>query len=288
MSSESVCPCRCHLGGAFIACDVDAGSSGVPGVAYCGPHTTGMEPSGYATAPEPTVGPVGAHTPKSTPQNRSEGRERLTAQDHWNAADRLTRPTWKRLIRDNGHTERVRLPSLLDQLVEAMDGGETGGAHGVPSSRPPMDAASLSLLLQITNTVRDGLRQRRIKRTFRIKDDLRALVSAVNTENDPARIDACARLLRSWAAQIKATISNDVDRTWRMHGAACRVCGSRTVSVFDEDGTETRQPALIVHSNDGVIDLIRCDFCGTELAGPDLVDIVRRAPRAVAVSEESA
>jgi hypothetical protein len=283
MSSESDCGCRCHLGGAFVSCDVDAGTSGVPNVAYCGPHTTAEAASGYTTASDPARPSTGKDSDAPTPQERAE--PLLTARDHWDAADRLTRPTWKRLVRDNGHTERVQLPSLLDQLVEAMDGGETGGAHGVPASKPPMDAASLSLLCTITNTVRDGLRQRRIKRTFRIEDDLRALVSAVNTENDPARIDACARLLRSWAAQIKATISNDVDRTWRMHGAACRVCGSKTVPVFDEDGTETRQPALIVHSNDGVIDLIRCDFCGTELAGPDLVDIVRRAPRVGTTSE---
>lgn len=37
----SPCRCRCHLGGAYPSCDVDAGISGVPGVAYCGPHTDG-------------------------------------------------------------------------------------------------------------------------------------------------------------------------------------------------------------------------------------------------------
>lgn len=278
MSSESDCRCRCHLGGAFIACNVDAGTSGVPNVAYCGPHTTGTEPSGYATAPEPAVGSVGARTPETTPQNAAE--PRLTARDHWDAADALTKPVTRRLVRDNGHTERYQLPSLLDQLVEAMESGAGQKTGRMQASKPPLDTACMSLLFTITAFARDGLRQRKIKRSFNLADDLRALVSAVNTQGDAERIDKCVRLLRSWAAQIRATISNDPNRTWRMHGASCRVCGSTSVPVFDEDGDETRQPALVVHSADGVIDLIRCDFCGTELAGPDLVDIVRRAPRA--------
>jgi len=213
----------------------------------------------------------------------------LTARDHWDAADALTNPSRHRLVRDNGHIERVQIPSLLDQLVEAMESGAGQKTGRMQASKPPLDTASMSLLFTITSFVRDGLRQRKIKRSFDLAIDLRALVSAVNTENDTERINKCARLLRSWAAQIKATISNDPDRTWRMHGAACRVCGSKTVPTFDEDGDEARQPALIVHSEDGVIDLIRCDFCGTELTGPDLVDIVRRAPRAdVNVAQETA
>jgi len=31
------CECRCHLGGAHVSCDVDTGSSGVPGVPSCSP-----------------------------------------------------------------------------------------------------------------------------------------------------------------------------------------------------------------------------------------------------------
>lgn len=278
MSSESDCPCRCHLGGAFIACDVDAGSSGVPGVAYCGPHGTAEAASGHASTSDPAEPSTRKDNDALTPQERAE--PLLTARDHWDAADALTKPVTRRLVRDNGHTERYQLPSLLDQLVEAMESGAGQKTGRMQASKPPLDTACMSLLFTITAFARDGLRQRKIKRSFNLADDLRALVSAVNTQGDAERIDKCVRLLRSWAAQIRATISNDPNRTWRMHGASCRVCGSTSVPVFDEDGDETRQPALVVHSADGVIDLIRCDFCGTELAGPDLVDIVRRAPRA--------
>ena len=209
-----------------------------------------------------------------------ESKPPATPRDLWDAVDRLTRPTTIRLLRDDGATERVQVPSLLDQLTEALDGGETGGARGVPSSRPPTDAAALSLLIEIAGTVRDACRERGIKRKLDTDRDLRQLVSAVNRDGDPAVITACTDLVHSWCARIKATISNDPDRTWRMHGAACRVCSSTTIPVWDTDGTETRQPALIVHSTDGRIDRIDCGFCGSTLTGPDLVDIVRRAPRA--------
>lgn len=259
MTDVEACSCRCHLGGAFVSCDVDAGTSGVEGVAYCGPHVGAEATEPADASPEP----------------------RLTARDHWDAVDRLTRPQSRRLVRDNGHVERFRLPSLMTQLYEAMDGGEQGGAHGVPSSRPPMDAGCLSLLIEIATTIRHACHERRIKPTFDNELDLRALCSAVNTDGDLERIDKAAHLARSWAARIRATISNDPDRTWRMHGAACRVCGSVTVPVFDVDGTETRQPALMVHSADGLIVSVECGFCGSKLTGEELVDVVRRAPRAV-------
>lgn len=209
-------------------------------------------------------------------------REPATPRDLWGAADRLTKPTRTKLIRDDGASESVELPSLLDQLVEAMESGtETGTAHGVPASRPPTDAAALSLLIEIAGTIRDACRQRRIKRSFDDAKDLRALVSAINTEGQPDRIDACARLVGSWCGRIKATISSDPDRTWRMHGAACRVCRSTSVPVFEDDGSEARQPALIVHSQDGRIERISCDFCGSVLSSDAMLDIVRETRKAV-------
>jgi hypothetical protein len=245
------------------SCDVEyaPGSSGIPGVKSCSPCDGGPGES------------------RREPALVEPAEKLLDARDHWDAVDALTRPTLTRLTRDNGHTERVTLPSLLDQLVEAMYGAESGGSHGVPSSRPPVDTAALSLLCRITDTVRDALRQRKLKRSFVLADDLRSLTSAVNTEGDPDRINDCVRLVRSWAGQIRATISNDPDRTWRLHGAACRVCASTTVPVFDADGGETRQPALIVHSDDGRIDKIECGFCGSVLTGPMMLDIVRNAER---------
>ena len=252
------CRCRCHLGGAFVSCDT---GPEVPGGRSC----TWLHGSN-----------------ESADEQVVEAEPLATRADHWAAVDRLVNPTRRRLTRDNGASEHVTIPSLFDQLVEAIEtGGESSQTHGVPASKPPMDTAALSLLLEIAELVRDGCRQRGIQRTFDTPKDLRALTSAINTEGDPDRIDGCARLVKSWCSRITATISNDPDRSWRMHGAACRVCRSTTVPTYADDGTEARQPALIVHSEDGRIQTIECAFCGSVLTGPDMTAIVLDARRKI-------
>jgi hypothetical protein len=59
-----------------------------------------------------------------------------------------------------------------------------------------------------------------------------------------------------------------------MHGGTCRVCSSTTVPAFDEDGNETRIPALEVHSEDGHINKVTCGFCGSVLHGENLTQIL--------------
>lgn len=201
------------------------------------------------------------------------------AADHWSAVDRLTQPTRQRLIRDDGSWVHVSVASLLDQLVEALDmGSESGGSGGVPSSRPPTNGDALSLLVEITGTIRDALRQRKIKRTFDTAKDLRALTSAVNRDGDPDRIDQCVRLVRYWISQVKLTIDNDPDRSWRMHGAECTVCRSTTVQRYaDGEDEPARVPALVVRSHDGKIESVTCEFCGSKLEGPDLTRLVNQA-----------
>jgi hypothetical protein len=201
--------------------------------------------------------------------------KRATPRDLWNAVDSLLNPTRVRLPRDfDIAPEWVTLPSLWDQLAEAIDSLTGRAASGAQRSRPPCNAEALSLLLEIAYAVRDGCLRARIKRTRDVPKDLRQIVSHVIRINDPNALNQSLTLIRSWSAQVKLTISNDPDRTWRMHGAACRVCGCTTVAVWDADGEEARQPALIVHSEDGIIDMIICDFCGQTLTGDDLTQIL--------------
>jgi hypothetical protein len=195
--------------------------------------------------------------------------------DLWHAIDRLLNPTRTRLTRDDGQRLQITLPSLLDQLIEAIEtGGENTSNHGVQKSKPPCDVIALSLLIEIAEAARTGCWNWHLKRTYKIPYDLRQVASAVIRHGDPELIDTTAHTVRSWASRIKTTISSDPDRTWRMFGGTCRVCSSTTVPAFDDDGNETRQPALIVHSEDGVIDRIECDFCGSKLTGHDLTAIV--------------
>jgi hypothetical protein len=199
-----------------------------------------------------------------------------TARDLWAAVDAITQPTSSRLRRDAGPTERVSLPSLWEQLVEAIDSGageHTGG--GGQGSKAPCDSSALSLTVAIATDVRDGCYRLGLKRTREVPKDLRSIVSAINRGRDQAAMDTTLATLRSWAAQIRTTISNDPDRTWRMHGAACRVCMSTSVPTWDDEGNESRLPALVVHSDRGIISKVECAFCGTVLAGDVLTQLIR-------------
>lgn len=200
-------------------------------------------------------------------------RESPTA-ELWSAVDRLVKPSRVRLVRDSRRVERVTLPSLFDQLVDAIETGTGSAAHGVQTSKPPLDVMALALLIEIAATVRSGCWNWHLKRTRDTPKDLRQIATAVIGYGDVALIDATARKVYSWGTRIRTVISSDPDRTWRMHGAACRVCSSTTVPAFSDDGEETRQPALIVHSEDGVIDRVECGFCGSTLTGDDLTALV--------------
>lgn len=195
----------------------------------------------------------------------------------WLAVDKLTNPTRRRIYRDTGrmtYSELVNIPSLWDQLVEAVGSGAGGKARGVQRSKPPCDASALSLTVEIADAVRAGCVGLRIKPRGDVPRDLRSAVSGTIRLQDDEANARLLSVLRGWVARIKTAVRNDPDAPWRMHGAACRVCQSTSVQSWDDDGEETRIPALVVHSRGGVIDSVSCDFCGSKLVGQDLARIV--------------
>lgn len=179
-------------------------------------------------------------------------------------------------MRDGVSPEWLTVPSLWVQLCEAVESGSGSKSRSVQRSQAPLDVSALALKMRIVAAVANGCHRASVQRKglLDVPRDLRALVSALIRAGDQDTLATTLKLLRSWANQIRATISNDPDRTWRMHGAACQVCASTTVPVWNDDGEETRQPALIVHSNEGVIDKVECGFCGSTLTGPDLTRLL--------------
>jgi len=168
------------------------------------------------------------------------------------------------------------MPSLWDQLVEAVTSLTGHASTGAQRSRPPCNTDAISLQIEIESKVRWACRTARIRRTFDLPKDLRQLMSAVIRDADPDNITAWQALIRHWVALTKLTISNDPDRSWRMPPgvAACPICSSETIPVWNEYGEESRGGALIVHSEDGRIDTISCDFCTVLLTGDDLTQLL--------------
>ena len=194
-----------------------------------------------------------------------------TPRDLWTQCDRLTNPTRERLTLDTG-TVWIRLPSLWAQLYDLIDKNTADAGNGKQQSRPPLNTAALSLLLEIAAAVRDGCHQAHLRRSFDVPKDVRSIVSDVIRRADQDALDTSHALIRGWVGRIKATLPGNPDRTWRMRGA-CRVCSSTTVPVW-EDGEELRAPALIVHSDGGVIGSVECGFCGETLDGDALTQLL--------------
>lgn len=200
------------------------------------------------------------------------------SQDLWLATDRLTNSYRQRLERDHGQQEWVRMASLLDQLTEAVQSGAgSREGSGVEGSRAPLDVACLSLLFDITETIRDAMRSFDVKRTFDTGRDLRALVSRLTREPDSdEEQEWWVGRVNGWCGQIKATISSDPDRPWQLHNVPCPECRAKTVTVA-EDGEEVRKAAVLVTWSRELVRAVECRACGAVwYRGTDLETLVER------------
>jgi hypothetical protein len=181
--------------------------------------------------------------------------------DLWSAVDLLTKPHRQRLERDNGSTEWVEIGSLLDQLTEAVQSGSGESGRGVQGSRPPLDVACVSLLIDIAEAVREACRGFDIKRQFDTAKDLRRLASRLVAEQDnDDEIDWWVDALHGWCRHIRSAISIDPDRSWRLHGVPCPDC--RTMHILEnDDGQAVRRPAIHVIWASGLVRAIQCQAC---------------------------
>lgn len=181
--------------------------------------------------------------------------------DIWAAVDRLTNPIRERIERDGGRLEWITLPSLYDQLAEAVQNGAGSQARGVQASRPPLDAIALSLLVDIDGTIREACRDRDVKRAFDTHRDLRGLASSLLRESEGDELDWWTGKLGEWAGEIRAVISSDPDRPTRLHSIPCPAC--RATHVTERDGTDhVRRPAIVVSWANGYVRAVECRMCG--------------------------
>lgn len=199
------------------------------------------------------------------------------SQDLWSAVDGLTNPRRERVDRDNGRGEWITLPSLFDQLTEAVQSGPGSGGHGRQGSRPPLDVECVSLLLDIAGAVADACRGLELKRTFDTPEDLRSVVSRLIREPDSGdEQDWWVTQIRAWCGQIRATISSDPDRPWELHDVPCPECGARTTHS-NNDTERVRRPAITVWWSRGYVRAVECRVCtAVWYRGTDLETLVER------------
>ena len=225
----------------------------------------------------------------------------IQPRDLWAAVDALTNPRRQKLRRDDGAVEWFILPSLWDQLIEAMEKNTGDQGNGKMRSRPPMNMAAMSLLLRIAGMVRDerhqrlreakasadGARVRTLKGRppLNTPGELRQVISDVIRSGDQPIRDTEWTIfewwedqIRAWSSQIRTTIG--VGDTWRLYGAACRTCRAMTVPAFEDGKENGRQPALVVYTANGIVTGVICDMCGSSLADIHLRDLWDQARQA--------
>lgn len=121
------------------------------------------------------------------------------------------------------------LPSLLDQLHDAVESSQGTGSGSAGVSRSPIGLNAAELLGHIQRAVA-------WRGTGQLADRLRAWAY------DPARTDDDAQAAEQWVDDARAVVQPD--RGFEL-GGACPLCGTRYVWVQDGD-ERTRKAALQV------------------------------------------
>lgn len=149
------------------------------------------------------------------------------------AVDALTNPVWSKVIQEDmlrpsgTKTIRIELPSLLEQLDEAIRGTMGGGGGSLPSERNLLDSDALFRLIKISSMIGDWARA---AGAVVVKDDAGTTlrnwyvsysVKLSSMESERFYIGK----LNAWAHQIEAKL--DPPRVKDLPDA-CPVCGAVT------------------------------------------------------------
>ncbi|HXI16672.1 MAG TPA: hypothetical protein VNM48_09885 [Chloroflexota bacterium] len=184
--------------------------------------------------------------------------------DLWRWTDRLTLPVKHRLVREDGHTEHLTLPSLLDQLEDDL--GSTSGANGrsKPGSRPPLNMTALSLLGELEVVILDAIAGEDLeKRQQTLGRHLRQVVAHLVSTADPDVVDWWTRLVKGWVAEVQACLPGEDEGAGQIpiRGMCCPTCRTWTVERVT-DGVKYRDAALILVMSNRMVRHAICRACG--------------------------
>lgn len=142
-------------------------------------------------------------------------------------------------------TDRAELPSLLNQLRDAVQSSSsTGGAASAGAHRSPIGLAAAELLGDMERTVR-AVRPDpgQAAPTDPLAASLRRWAGLAGhwRTDDPARLVEAARAAEGWVTTGRAILTPARRLTAT---GACPVCGRSTAHVRDDAGEVVRRPAL--------------------------------------------
>lgn len=187
----------------------------------------------------------------------------LTGDDLWKWTAKLTEPVRHRLVRENGTTEHITVPSMLDQLEADLDATGSSSSRSKPGSRAPLNVTALSLLGEIEVVIIDAIVGEELSKRDTLAGMLRALTAHFVSTAEPDVIDWWARLVKGWAGEVQACLpGEDEGATQRpIRGMCCPTCATWTIERVT-NGEVYREPALMLVFNNRYVRFALCRACG--------------------------
>lgn len=200
----------------------------------------------------------------------------LTGDDLWKWCDRLTLPVKHRLVREDGHTEHLTLPPLLDQLESDLDATGSSSSRSKPGSRAPLNVTALSLLGEIEVVVVDAIVGEYLeKRSNTLAEKLRQITAHLVSTAEPDVVDWWAHLVKGWAAEVQGCLPGEDEGASQrpIRGMPCPDCQTWTVERV-ADGLVYRDPALMLVFSNRYVRHALCRSCGASwMRGDPLLEL---------------
>jgi hypothetical protein len=179
------------------------------------------------------------------------------------AVSLLTEPRRVRLLRDTG-SDWATIPSLWQQLADAMSHGGEQGGRSVPSSRLPFDVDVRDLRADIADTVVDALRSYELAARKDLPADLRQLAAHIASLADLDLAAWWQYRVKSWCRMASNALALDIkSQPRRIRDTDCPSCGASHVTLDGAEGPE-RHPALLIDFHDGMVRAAECGVCGQQ------------------------
>lgn len=162
----------------------------------------------------------------------------------------LTQPIERTIIRDDHTSEKVVVPSLLDQLRDEKQ-PDTGAGRGRGAGSPaPLSVEATDMLAQIEADA-IYLHTEAVRTEHTVESRIQAIAAIAGRWADAHQVGAAVGYLRAWAGEIRGFL----DPPQRLHiNAPCPACGVKMVPHWDGPSRETvLVPALSYDPDRGAV-----------------------------------
>lgn len=142
----------------------------------------------------------------------------------------------------------AEVPSLLDQVREAVESSSGGGTSSAGPNRSPIGLGAAELLHTIE-------RYTAAPRDIYLPAHVQAWAAARGGVPGVDDVTPAAQHAEQWVEQARAILTPP--KRWT-HPGACPACGKTTAYVADETGQQVRRPALELNRADASARCLRC------------------------------